>query len=282
MPEIAAELHARKATEHVCKRDIEVLSVSDELFVARHYGVSCSEVQERALREWIYPLRYLRNFGTIGFEGQLKLLHATAGVVGVGGLGGLIAELLARMGVGSLVLIDADRFEDNNLNRQLVSTQNNLGRNKVDCAGQRIGQINSGTTLSLYAQRLDSETSEELLSPCHVVADALDNVPSRFVLQKTAHSLGIPMVHGAIGGFLGQVTTVFPEDKGLYAFYPEGESSRDSRAETILGNPAPTPAMIASWQAQEMIKYLTGLGELLRNRMLIFDAQTATVEKMQY
>ena len=282
MPEIAAELHARKATEHVCKRDIEVLSVSDELFVARHYGVSCSEVQERALREWIYPLRYLRNFGTIGFEGQLKLLHATAGVVGVGGLGGLIAELLARMGVGSLVLIDADRFEDNNLNRQLVSTQNNLGRNKVACAGERIGEINSGTTLSLYAQRLDSETSAELLAPCDVVADALDNVPSRFVLQKAAHSLGIPMVHGAIAGFLGQVTTIFPGDKGLYAFYPEGESSRDGLAESILGNPAPTPAMVASWQAQEMIKYLTGQGEELRNRMLIFDAQTATVEKMEY
>ncbi|MCF8030216.1 MAG: HesA/MoeB/ThiF family protein [Desulfohalobiaceae bacterium] len=282
MSEIAAELHKRKTAERVSNRDIDVLSVSDELFVSRHYGVPCRDVQERALREWILPLRYLRNFGTIGLEGQLRLLRATAGVVGVGGLGGLIAELLARMGVGSLVLVDADRFEDNNLNRQLISTQNNLGRNKVHCAGQRIGEINSGTTLSLYAQRLDSETSKELLSPCHVVADALDNVPSRFILQKTAHSLGIPMVHGAIGGFLGQVTTVFPGDKGLYAFYPEGESSGDSRAETLLGNPAPTPAMIASWQAQEMIKYLTGLGELLRNRMLIFDAQTATVEKMEY
>jgi molybdopterin/thiamine biosynthesis adenylyltransferase len=254
----------------------------DELFVAQHYGVFCRDVQERALREWILPLRYLRNFGTIGFEGQLRLLQATAGVVGVGGLGGLIAELLARMGVGSLILVDTDRFEDNNLNRQLHATQNNLGRSKVDCVGERIGAINSGTRLALHAQRLDSETSEALLGPCDVVADALDNVPSRFVLQKAAHSLGIPMMHGAIGGFLGQVTTVFPGDEGLYAFYPEGESSGGSHAETMLGNPAPTPAMIASWQAQEMIKYLTGLGELLRNRMLIFDAQTATVEKMEY
>jgi len=82
MPEITAELHARKTADRVSNRDIDVLSVSDELFVARHCGVPCREVQERALREWIFPLRYLRNFGTIGFEGQLKLLRATAGVVG--------------------------------------------------------------------------------------------------------------------------------------------------------------------------------------------------------
>jgi molybdopterin/thiamine biosynthesis adenylyltransferase len=282
MPELAAELHARKTVERVGESDIDVLSVSEELFVAHHFGVPCRDVQERALREWILPLRYLRNYGTMGFEGQLRLLRATAGIVGVGGLGGLIAELLARMGVGRLVLIDSDRFEDSNLNRQLFSTQDNLGRNKVDCIRERIGEINSATALFPHAQRVDSGNSERILDGCDIIADALDTIPGRFVLQKAAANLRIPLVHGAIGGFLGQVTTIFPGDKGLYAFYPHGESSQDTHAETVLGTPAATPAMIASWQAQEMIKYLSWQGELLRNRMLIVDATTATVEKMEY
>ncbi|MDZ7761578.1 MAG: ThiF family adenylyltransferase [Desulfovermiculus sp.] len=99
--------------------------------VTRH-GVSCRDVQQGALGEGILPLRYLRNYGTMGLQGQAALLSSTAAIVGVGGLGGLIAELLSRMGVGHLVLIDGDCFEDNNLNRQLFATEETLGKSNVE------------------------------------------------------------------------------------------------------------------------------------------------------
>ncbi len=282
MSDLITDLHQKKKIEYVGDRQIGVISVSNEHYLAAQYNLECRNIQQTALEQSILPLRYLRNFGTIGFGGQLKLLDSTVGIVGIGGLGGLIVELLSRMGVGHLVMIDEDEFEDNNLNRQLFSTESNLGKSKVEAAQERISIINSGTSLTLYAQKMTSENSQELLSPCHIVIDALDNMSSRFVLQKAAKALGIPMVHGAIGGFLGQVSTIFPEDKGLYAFYPEGENTPNRLAETILGNPAATPSMVGSWQVQEAIKYITGKGNLLRNKMLFFDALSANVEIFKY
>ncbi len=280
--ELINELYKRKETGDAGSEPIDVISVSNELSLASDYNVDCRNIQRKALEESILPLRYLRNFGTVGFEGQLKLLDSTVAIVGLGGLGGLIAELLSRMGVGHLVLVDEDSFEDNNLNRQLFSTEEDLGKSKAECAQQRISKINSGTSVTLFPGRLTLENSEEILSSCNIVVDALDNISGRFVLQKTARTLGIPMVHGAIGGFLGQVGTIFPEDRGLYAFYPEGENTPDRLVEAILGNPAATPAMVGSWQAQETIKYIIGQGELLRNRMLFFDALTASAEILEY
>ena len=282
MSDLISHLQHLKEAKHVCEQSIDVLPVYQECNLVFHHGQPYQVVQKKALQNYILPLRYLRNFGTVGLSGQLRLLDSTVGIVGAGGLGGLIAELLARMGVGNLILIDEDCFEDNNLNRQLFCTEGNLGKSKVEAARERISSINCAVSMSLHAQRLTLENGQELLSPCSIVMDALDNVSSRFVLQKTARALDIPMVHGAIGGFLGQVSTIFPQDEGLYAFYPEGEDTADTLAETIMGNPAATPAMVAAWQAQEATKYIAGVGELLRNRMLFLDAQTASVEILEY
>jgi molybdopterin/thiamine biosynthesis adenylyltransferase len=109
------------------------------------------------------------------------------------------------------------------------------------------------------------------------VVDALDTLPTRLVLQKVAQSLGIPVVHGAIGGYVGQVMTVFPEDEGLYAIYGRGDVP-ERGIEAQLGNPAATPMMVAAWQIQEVIKILLDAGELLRNRMLFMDAESGVAE----
>ncbi len=283
---LSTELHNVKTSVQAGNTDLNIITVQKELILAEKYAVEAKTVQKLAMQENILPSRYLRNFGTMGFEGQLSLLNSSVGIVGLGGLGGVTAELLARMGVGHLILIDNDQFEDNNLNRQLLSREDNLGEGKVNAAMQRISRINSAVSTSPYSIALTKDNAEELLNGCDIVVDALDNMSTRFVLQTTCRELNIPMVHGAIGGFSGQVSTVFPTDRGLEVLYSgiknDSDEYQDKLAEVELGNPAATPTITASWQAQEVIKFLTANGELLRHRLLYLDSYTGNVEIIKY
>ena len=283
---LSTELHNVKTSVQAGNTDLNIITVQKELILAEKYAVEAKTVQKLAMQENILPSRYLRNFGTMGFEGQLSLLNSSVGIVGLGGLGGVTAELLARMGVGHLILIDNDQFEDNNLNRQLLSREDNLGEGKVNAAMQRISRINSAVSTSPYSIALTKDNAEELLNGCDIVVDALDNMSTRFVLQTTCRELNIPMVHGAIGGFTGQVSTVFPTDRGLEVLYSgiknDSDEYQDKLAEVELGNPAATPTITASWQAQEVIKFLTANGELLRHRLLYLDSYTGNVEIIKY
>lgn len=218
------------------------------------------------------PERYLRNIGTIGIGGQLRLLKAKVAVVGAGGLGGNIIELLTRQGVGYLRIIDGDSFAAHNLNRQLLATEGNLGVNKAMAAVRRVAEINSDVYAEGIPQMIDAENAEQLLSGVDVVVDALDNISTRLLLSKITQTLGIPLVHGAIAGFTGQVTTLLPGDIGLEKIYKVTAGS-DKGIELSLGNPATTPALAASIQAQEVVKILTGVGELLHKRLFYFDTE---------
>ena len=207
------------------------------------------------------------------------LLDATVAVVGCGGLGGWVAEALARMGVGRLVLIDGDVFEEDNLNRQLGCTERTLGALKAQCLAERLEQVNAAVEVRVYVAWLNEHNAEQLLRGAGVVVDALDTLPARFVLQKAAALLGIPMVHGAIAGFTGQVMTIYPGDVGLRALY--GDSPPQERgSEVTLGNPAATPMVVASWQAQEVVKVLTHRGQPLRQRMLLLDTESGDVREL--
>jgi molybdopterin/thiamine biosynthesis adenylyltransferase len=218
------------------------------------------------------PERYLRNIGTIGIDGQLRLLHAKVAVIGAGGLGGHISELLARQGVGYLRVIDGDNFAAHNLNRQLLATQQNLGLNKSIAAFNRIAEVNSDVCVEAIPQMLNEENAEKLLFGMDVVVDALDTISSRLLVSKMTRKLGIPLVHGAIAGFTGQVTTLLPGDTGLEKIYKITTGS-DKGIELALGNPATTPALAAAIQAQEVVKFLTGIGELLHKRLFYFDTE---------
>lgn len=242
---------------------------------------SVRDVELAALERGIIPARYARNLGTIGIEGQLKLLQATAAIVGLGGLGGHVTEALARMGVGRLILIDGDAFEEHNLNRQLLSCESNLGMGKAKAAGQRVAEVNAAVTTVCHAEVLTQENLPRLLEGADVVVDALDRLPTRLVLQDGARDLGIPMVHGSIGGFLGQVMTVFPGDPGLHALYGTGEGLPEQGLESELGTPAATPMAVAAWEAQEVVKLLTDRGQLLRGRLLVIDMESATSQILE-
>ncbi len=218
------------------------------------------------------PERYLRNAGTIGAAGQARLLAARVAVVGAGGLGGTVIELLARMGVGYLRIIDGDAFAAHNLNRQLLATETNLGAGKAAAAAARVACINTDVAVDAVPCMLDAGNAVALLTGMDVIVDALDTIGDRQLLARAARQLAIPLVHGAIAGFTGQVATLLPGDPGLERIYhPAAGPARG--IETVLGNPAATPAIAAALQAQEVMKLLTGVGEPLSRKLLYFDTE---------
>jgi molybdopterin/thiamine biosynthesis adenylyltransferase len=242
---------------------------------------SIREVELAALEAGIVPWRYVCNVGTIGLDGQAKLLQATAAVVGLGGLGGFVTEALARMGVGRLILIDGDTFEEHNFNRQLLSGEGKLGMSKAEVARQRVAEINSAVEVTAHAAMLTGENLPQLLRGADVVVDALDRLPIRLILQEGVQALGVPLVHGGIAGFLGQVMTIFPGGPGLRGLYGGTGELPEQGLEAQLGTPAATPMAVAAWEAQEVVKILAGCGEPLRDRLLVMDMGTGSVDFLE-
>ncbi len=197
-----------------------------------------------------------------------KLRCFRVAVVGCGGLGGYIIEMLARMGVGHITAIDGDVFEPHNLNRQLLSLPVNLGKPKAFEAESRIKDVNPDIILDARHIMLTEGNARELLIGHDVVCDALDNVNTRKLVAKTAKFLNMPMVFGAIAGWYAQVGTIMPGDDLLDRIYPEGINKG---AETQLGNPSFTPALAASLQVAETIKILLKKEGVLRNKLLMID-----------
>lgn len=226
------------------------------------------------------PERYLRNFGTIGIVGQLRLLQAKVAVVGAGGLGGHVIELLARQGIGTLVVIDGDTFACHNLNRQILATEHTLGLNKAEAAAARVAVINQDVQVKAYPMMLNAANALDLLSGIDVIVDALDSIGNRRMLLRIAQELRIPLVHAAIAGFTGQVSTVLPNDQGVATLFAR-ETQSDRGVEVLLGNPATTPAVAAALQSQEVIKLITGVGQPLSRQLLYFDLEYNLFEKIQ-
>jgi len=259
--------------------DLHVLALSKEIDLAAEHSCSVQTVELAALESGIVPTRYARNIGTVGITGQMRLLQATVAVVGLGGLGGYVVEALARMGVGHLILIDHDAYDEHNLNRQVLSNETNLGTPKAEMAYQHVAAINSAVEITHHVTQLTAENLADLLHPADVVVDALDNLPTRITLQKGTQALNIPVVHGSIAGFLGQVMTIFPEDGGLLNLYGDDPKRLPQRGlEAQVGTPAATPMAIAAWEAQETIKIITGCGKLLRHKMMIMDMENGSTD----
>ncbi len=227
------------------------------------------------LRKGAAPERYARNLGSIGLAGQIRLLEAAVGVAGLGGLGGYVAEILARSGVGRLVLVDPDQATEDNLNRQLMVTEEGVGRAKADLARERVAAVNSATSVEAHRIRGTEDDFARIFAGASVVVDALDSVPSRFELLAAARRLGVPLVHGAIAGLAGHVTTVFPQDPGLETVYGRlDQRDNPQGVEAVVGNLAPTPALIAAAEVLEAIKIITGTGQPLRRKLLVLDLLT--------
>jgi molybdopterin/thiamine biosynthesis adenylyltransferase len=274
----------QSAESHVAPdgRTYLIISLKTTASISSSQGISAKEVEITALKQGIIPRRYLRNIGTIGLNGQIKLLQSTVAVVGAGGLGNTAIELLARQGIGHLIIIDHDRFTEQNLNRQIMSTEGNLNKYKVTMAAKRVKEINSAITVTTFRQKLTRDNAQSLLSGAQAAVDGLDNLSSRLAVEQACRQLTIPYVYASIGGFNGQLMTVFPEDLGLSSLYgPSSSTVPEQRIETRMGNSPTTVAMLAALQVQEIAKIITGVGTPIRNRVLLVDAIECIVDNIE-
>lgn len=217
--------------------------------------------------------RHRRNREALSKGESEMLATKTAAIVGCGGLGGYLIEYLARIGVGTIMAADGDRFEESNLNRQLLSTSANSGESKAEAAARRVNLIDPELLAIALPVRVDAANGPDLFRGADILLDAVDGIESRFVLQQTAETLGIPLIHGAVAGWYGQVSTIFPGDRTLDMIYGKSGSGRPAERgiEERLGNLSFGPAFIAAIQAAEAVKVLTGKGRTLRGSLLVAD-----------
>ncbi len=247
--------------------------------IATHLGLPCRELAAIGLENGFVPLRYVKNIGTLGLEGQATLLRSKAVVTGSGGIGGQAAELLVRMGFGAVSLIDPDVFDETNLNRQNFACGDVLGMPKVEVVRDRLLEIDQDVEVTAHRLAADRDNLPGLLEGAGVVIDALDNLDDRLLLQEAAAKQGVVMVHGAIAGSSLQVTTIYPGDPGIASFVPPRVGTEKTRGiEVETGNPATTPALAAAIQVQEAVKALLGRESTLRGKMLYLDLEDWTFE----
>ncbi len=225
--------------------------------------------------------RYDRNFNTISLEEQEMLAQSHVAIIGLGGLGGGVCEMLARTGVGTLTLVDGDAFDITNLNRQILSREENIGMPKAQAAKERVNAVNSSVQVNHWQAYADETNLYGMIEGVDLVVDCLDIIDTRFLLQETARKASIPLVSGAIAGVCGQVTVIFPKDLGYELIYGKNRGSVSRGIETQTGNISYCALLVASFQASECIKVLLNRGDVLRNKLLIADLWSNCFEIME-
>ncbi|SMC22811.1 Molybdopterin or thiamine biosynthesis adenylyltransferase [Desulfacinum hydrothermale DSM 13146] len=262
--------------ERIGDRTLPVIEDTALLSWALDQGLAPWEAQQRALEEGLLPVRYTKNVWALSMEEQLRLAQATAFVCGCGGLGGTILQLLARAGVGHLRFCDGDTFAPSNLNRQWFSSSDTLGQPKAAVAAAVCRRLNPFVRLTALQLVLDQDTAERSIAGAQVVIDAVDNLAARFLLDRTRKSLRIPFIHGAVAGWLGQLTTFLPESPlTLRSIY--GDRLERDPSEASLGVLGPTAAVIGSLEALEAIRVLAGRAPAHAGQLLYFDGESGSI-----
>lgn len=221
--------------------------------------------------------RYSRNKNMINDEDQETLASKRVVVLGCGGLGGYIIEMLARLGVGDLKVVDFDFFDPTNLNRQLLSSEENIGDSKVGAAIERIHSINSDTKVTGVMRRVDENNLKEIISGYDLVVDALDSIPLKIGVENICSDEGITLVHGAIGGWIAQIAVIRPNEFILSKIYGDIEEG----IEKTMGNPSFTPALAASIQVSEVLKVLLDKDSALSKEVLYIDLQNNDFTRLE-
>ena len=219
----------------------------------------------------------------VGEEGQLKLLDSKVLLIGAGGLGSPASLYLAAAGVGRIGIVDADVVDESNLQRQIVHSTERLGEAKVESAKQTIEALNPDVQVVAYKERLTSENIERILADgWDVIVDGADNFPTRYLVNDASVWHGIPVVHGSIYRFEGQVTVFKPGEgpcyRCLFPAPPPPELAPSCAEGGVLGV---LPGVIGSLQANEALKLALGIGEPLVGRLLLFDALANEFSEMK-
>ena len=197
-------------------------------------------------------LRHSRNIPALTEAEQALLAGKTVAVIGCGGLGGHIIDQLARIGVGALRVVDGDVFEESNLNRQLLAVMDTLGTSKAKAAAARVKAIDPAVQVTAHPVFLTRDNARELLTGCDAVLDALDSIEARRILSEACTKLGIPMVYGAISGWVAQAGVSMPGDGLIERLFPPDVELRDKSVLSF------TPALCAAMQSALCVKLLAG------------------------
>jgi molybdopterin/thiamine biosynthesis adenylyltransferase len=267
--------------EHPDKTPCATISINNIAEMSRKSGISRLEIEIASLEAEILPERYLRNMKSFSARDQITLLKSKITVVGLGGLGGVVTEILARLGIGTLNLVDGDLFEESNLNRQYLCTESLISTSKADAAAKRVEKINSSVSVFKHSENLDNNNSEKILEGSDVVIDCLDSLTCRFILEKASKKAGCPLISAAVAGSYGHITTIFPEDAGLKLIYGDSENAPEKGAETSLGAISYCVSLVASLEVSEAVKILLNKGSLLRSKLLVVDLEGNSFETMQ-
>ena len=213
--------------------------------------------------------RYDRQIMIKGFgeEGQEKLKRAKVIIAGGGGLGSPLSIYLAAAGVGMIRIIDHGSVELSNLNRQVLYWEEDIGRRKVTSAVEKLKKLNPEIKIEAIEETITEANVSQLVAGFDLVVDAMDNLPTRYLLNKAALEKDIPFFHGAVYGFEGRAMTIIPGKIACLECVYHGVTTSEKELPVI----GVAPAVIGCIQAVEVIKYIVGIGELLTNRLLIYD-----------
>ena len=216
-------------------------------------------------------VRYDRQILIEGFgeEGQEKLKKAKVFIAGSGGLGSPVSIYLAAAGLGTIRIVDCDNVELSNLNRQVLHWSSDIGKGKVNSAADKLGDLNPYIRIEAIKETINESNISQLVGDADVIVDAMDNLETRHLLNRLSLKKNIPFFHGAVRGLEGRVSTFIPGQTACFACM-YGIALPEQKF-PILGT---TAAIVGSIQATEVIKYITGLGKLLLNRLLVYNGLT--------
>jgi molybdopterin/thiamine biosynthesis adenylyltransferase len=221
--------------------------------------------------------RYSRQIRLFGEDGQERLLRTSVFIAGAGGLGSVISFYMAAAGFGKIRIVDCDTVELSNLNRQILHGNADVGRAKAKSAYETLTGINPEIEVEALVETISEENIDQLLQGCDIIMDAMDNFPVRYLLNRAALQKKVPLFHGAISGYQGQATTIIPGKTACLAcIFPRAPPASIFPA---LGS---TCGVIGSIQVTEAVKYVTGSGQLLENRLLLWDGLNGCLDEMAY
>ena len=261
---LEADILARSETD--ATQRTPTLTAASVLEIASRHDLPGHAVEAAATFLGIAPARYLRNQTSLTLTDQGALLRASVALVGLGGLGGQVLENLARAGIGTIHGADGDRFEESNLNRQILADSTTIGTAKAMAAARRVERINPSVSFSAIPDFLDEPAMTALFSTVNLAVDGLGGLDERMALQRAATEADVPLVTGALAGWTGYVSVVMPGRTGPAQFM-----GTDNGAEELLGCPAPTVAAVAAIMSAQAVQILSGKTASLNGNILLMD-----------
>jgi adenylyltransferase/sulfurtransferase len=219
----------------------------------------------------------------VGVEGQEKLAKAKVFVVGAGGLGSPALLYLAAAGIGTIGIIDDDRVDISNLQRQVLHRTEDIGRLKVESAKEQLLALDPNLTIIEHKERLNPENALELFTGWDIVVDGTDNIPTRYLIDDACHLLSIPWVYGSIHRFEGQVSFFSTKDNRRYRdLFPEAPPASAIQNCAESGVFGILPGVVGSIQATEVIKHIIGMESSLIGSLFLYDAESMTTQSLRF